>query len=195
MLNQQTNSLILASASPRRKFLLESCGFSVQVIPSKVEEIPKENESAVDYVLRNSREKGLFVSQGFHGDELILSADTIVVTKEGNILEKPLDGAHAKQMLTSLSNNSHLVYTAYSITQKKTVVLSRIVETKVRFRALLESEIEEYIASGEPFDKAGSYGIQGAAMSFVEHLDGSYTNVIGLPLSQLMEDLRTLFKK
>ncbi|MES2613793.1 MAG: Maf family protein [Bdellovibrionota bacterium] len=185
-------NLILASASPRRKQLLESCGLAVFVIVSNIDETPQENESARDYVLRNAREKGLAVALKVSGNELIVSADTIVVTQDGHILEKPLSAQHAKDMLQTLSNNTHIVYTAYAITQNKMEVVSKIVETKVTFRHLFEEEIDAYIASGEPFDKAGSYGIQGAAMGFVEHIEGSYTNVMGLPLSHVLLEIKKL---
>ena len=191
-LNNEKKSIVLASASPRRKFLLESCGFHLNVMVSNIEEIPKAGETATAYVLRNAKEKGLSVSAALTNNEIVLSADTIVVTKNGAILEKPNDVEHAKKMLTELSNNTHLVYTAYAVTQNGAELASRIVETQVTFRELSEEEIDSYIASGEPFDKAGSYGIQGAAMSFVESLTGSYTNVIGLPLSHVMKDLNTI---
>ncbi len=187
---KQKTDIILASASPRRKFLLESVGYTFSVMVSYIEEKPKINESAKNYVLRNAQEKGLAISAKTTNQEIVISADTIVVTKEGAILEKPVDVEHATKMLNELSNNTHLVYTAYAITQNKSVLTAKIIETKVTFRKLLAKEIAAYIASGEPFDKAGSYGIQGAAMSFVEHIEGSYTNVMGLPMSHLVEDLR-----
>lgn len=194
-LTQQKNALILASASPRRKQLLESCGYNLSVMVSNIDETPKENESACDYVLRNAKEKGLAISNKVTGEKIIISADTIVVTKKSVILEKPQDAAHAKKMLQELSNNTHIVYTAYAIIKDKCELVSKIVETKVTFRSLSEEEIESYIASGEPFDKAGSYGIQGAAMSFVSHIEGSYTNVMGLPLSHVIEDLKCYSRK
>ena len=193
-MKKQHVNIILASASPRRKQLLESCGFNLSVMVSNIDETPRENESAKDYVLRNAKEKGIAISSKVTSSELVISADTIVVTKEGAILEKPLDASHAKKMLRELSQNTHIVYTAYAITQNKCELISRIIETKVTFRTLSDNEIDSYIASGEPFDKAGSYGIQGAAMSFVEHIEGSYTNVMGLPLSHVMNDLTILAK-
>ena len=191
---KQQSNIILASASPRRKQLLESIGLSVSVMVSNIEEIPRANESARDYVLRNAREKGSAISSKVTTDEIVISADTIVVTKEGIILEKPIDSQHAKEMLIELSNNTHIVYTAYAFHQHNKEIITKIIETKVIFRTLLEKEIESYIASGEPFDKAGSYGIQGMAMGFVDHIEGSYTNVMGLPLSHVIVDLRSYWK-
>lgn len=184
--------LVLASASPRRKQLLNTSGIPFLVLISDIEEKPKEGESAKDYVRRNAQEKALAVSSRLTQDEFVLSADTIVVTEEGHILEKPLDNAHAAEMLHQLSGRFHLVYTAYSLFQNKKEFTTKVIETKVFFRKLSTDEISSYIATGEPFDKAGSYGIQGAAMSFVERIEGSYTNVMGLPLSHVIVDLETL---
>jgi septum formation protein len=186
------NHLVLASSSPRRKQLLESCGYTLEILIPNIEEAPKSGETPQNYALRNAKEKGFAIAKNHNGKEIIVSADTIVVTKEGQILEKPLNHQHAHDMLSMLSNNVHLVYTAYSLHQNQKEIVSKIIETKVTFRKLFHDEIESYIATGEPFDKAGSYGIQGGAMSFVERVEGSYTNVMGLPLSDVVQDLRGL---
>lgn len=192
--NSNQTKLILASSSPRRKQLLESCGLSFVVLVSAIEEKRRPQESARDYVTRNAREKALAVSARLTASELVLSADTIVVTKEGHVLEKPTDHKHAFDMLIQLSENEHLVYTAYSLFQNKQELVTRLIETKVYFRKLSAQEINSYIATGEPFDKSGSYGIQGAAAGFVDRIDGSYTNVMGLPLSQVLDDLQKFEK-
>jgi septum formation protein len=186
-LNQ--TKLVLASSSPRRKELLLSSGISFLVLISDIEEKQKENESAKDYATRNAKEKALAVSSRLTASEIVLSADTIVITKEGHVLEKPMDKDHAFRMLSSLSNHEHLVYTAYSLFQNGNELITRLIETKVFFRKLSSEEILAYIATGEPFDKSGSYGIQGGAMGFVERIEGSYTNVMGLPLSHVLVDL------
>jgi septum formation protein len=194
MNDKQNIKLILASGSPRRKQLLEISGFSPIIMVSNIEEIPKETETATEYVMRNAREKGIAIANKFSNNEIILSADTIVVTNDGTLLEKPLDENHAKTMLKNLSNSTHKVYTAYVLTQNKKELISKIIETKVTFKNLNDDEIENYIATKEPYDKAGAYGIQGPAAYFVEKIDGSYTNVMGLPLSQVVDDLKIFLK-
>ncbi len=192
-MNFNTNQkIVLASASPRRKQLLESCGLFFSIIAPHIEENPRPHELAQDYVLRNAQEKGLAGNAMSCADALILSADTIVVTCNGAILEKPSHANHAREMLMTLSANTHTVYTAYAFTYEGKNLLTRRIDTKVTFRKLDSEELDSYIASGEPFDKAGSYGIQGAAMGFVEHIEGSYTNVMGLPLSHVLLDLKLI---
>lgn len=190
MNSTQTNTLILASASPRRKELLTLSGIPFSVVVSNIDEIPKENEKGHAYVKRNAWEKGMSVCKNFNNSEFILSADTIVVTKDDRILEKPLNFLHAEEMLKMLSNNTHLVLTGYTLFQDKKELVSRIVETFVTFRDLSLSEIHAYINTQEPFDKAGGYGIQGRGTGFVTRVEGSYTNVMGLPLAEVLIDLK-----
>ncbi|WGL59996.1 Maf family protein [Pigmentibacter sp. JX0631] len=189
MNSKQKNKLILASGSPRRKEMLTASGLEFLVIPANIDEIPKTNESGKDYVKRNAFEKALAVTKQVSPNDIILSADTIVVTKNDVILEKPLSEEHAENMLKMLSNESHLVYTGYTLMQNGTELISRVIETIVTFRKISADEIQAYIASKEPFDKAGGYGIQGKAMGFVTNVNGSYTNVIGLPLAEVLVDL------
>lgn len=191
MNSKQKNKLILASGSPRRKEMLGISGIEFSVIPANIDEVPKKNESGKDYVKRNAFEKALAVYKNFSQQEnaIILSADTIVVTKNDVILEKPLSEEHAQNMLQLLSNDSHLVYTGYTLLQNGAELISRVIETIVTFRKISNEEINAYIASKEPFDKAGGYGIQGKAMGFVTNVNGSYTNVIGLPLAEVLMDL------
>jgi septum formation protein len=186
--------LVLASASPRRKQMLENSGIEFIVMPADIDEKPKLNEKAQDYVLRNAREKAQAINFKLLHGEFILSADTVVVTQEGLILEKPSDAKIAKQMLIQLSGKTHYVYSGYALYQNHTELVSRVVETQVNFRTISDREQSAYIATGEPFDKAGGYGIQGHAMGFIECIKGSYTNVMGLPLSQVLQDLENFAK-
>lgn len=190
MNSKQKNKLVLASSSPRRKEMLRASGIEFDVIVANIDETPRANEKGHDYVKRNAFEKGFVVSKQLTDNDLILSADTIVVTKEDKILEKPLNFAHAVEMLKMLSNNTHLVLSGYSIFQNKQEIISRIIETYVTFREITLPEIHAYINTQEPFDKAGGYGIQGKAMGFVLKVEGSYTNVIGLPLAEVLIDLK-----
>ena len=189
MNSTQKNKLILASGSPRRKEMLTTSGIDFLVIPANIDEIPKANESGKAYVKRNAFEKAIAVTKQVSPNDIVLSADTIVVTKNDVILEKPLSEDHAEKMLEMLSNDSHLVYTAYTLMQNGNELISRVIETIVTFRKISSDEIQAYIASKEPFDKAGGYGIQGKAMGFVTNVNGSYTNVIGLPLAEVLVDL------
>ena len=185
-----SHHLILASASPRRQDMLAISGIPFEVLIPNIDEKPLLDESGYDYVLRNAKEKAAAVAKELiSGKAAILSADTIVLAKAGEILEKPHDAEHAKKMLLSLSNSVHSVLTGYCLFTGNEELISRVIETKVYFRNLSLQEIEAYIHTGEPFDKAGAYGIQGHAMGFVERIEGSYTNVMGLPLSQVIQDL------
>jgi septum formation protein len=206
-MSSKKSQFILASASPRRKELLSGSGYVFEVIPADIHEAPGINELPRDYVARNAREKAHHIAQrviaaaqggettssqhGASSDLIVIGADTIVVLGD-EILEKPKDREHAMQMLSQLSGRTHIVYTAYAIYHNHEKLCARVCETKVTFRTLLACEIEQYVNSGEPMDKAGSYGIQGQAAGFVERIEGSYTNVMGLPLSQLIEDLRSI---
>jgi septum formation protein len=177
--------LILASSSPRRRDLLSSLGLQFQVVPADLQEIPAPQEAPRDFAVRVAEHKALVVGTK-HPSAWIIGADTIVVV-EGEILGKPLDRADAKRMLQQLSDREHLVVTGYVLlnmtTDKK---LKGVEETQVKIKALEQQEIEWYINTGEPFDKAGGYAIQGKGAFVVEWIKGSYTNVVGLPLSQLL---------
>jgi len=197
--------IILASASPRRKELLELAGFDVQVIPSNIVEKAHDGETPQDYVQRNALEKGLRgLENSAHQSTssletqekkpLVLAADTIVVTKNGEILEKPENPHHAHKMLSTLSAATHSVLTSYVIfslenQKNKKPLYHRMLETKVTFRKLSAQEIDHYIDVEKPFDNSGGYAIQGLAAGFVHHIEGSYTNVMGLPLSHVLEDV------
>lgn len=188
-------TLILASASPRRKELLTSAGFLFDVHVANIVEEARPGEKPEDYVLRNAREKGLAVMQKLPSgsdEKIIISADTIVVSPGNQILEKPSGPADALRMLRLLQSNTHFVFTGFALVNKSsgTVFHQELVKTKVKFRTVSDAELNQYIASGEPFDKAGGYGAQGMAASFVESIEGSYTNVVGLPLAHVCQALR-----
>ena len=173
-------SIYLASGSPRRQELLTQLGVSFERIVTGIEEKRAEGESAQQYVSRLAREKAQAGVAQTPRDLPVLGADTIVILN-GEVLEKPHDAEHAARMLRKMSGQTHQVMTAVALADSQ-YVLDCLVMTEVTFRALTDADIADYIASGEPFDKAGAYGIQGRAGMFVEHLSGSYSGVMGLPL-------------
>ncbi|HEA52887.1 Maf family protein [Marinobacter antarcticus] len=175
------SSLILASASPRRSELLEQIGVSFTVQPAHIDETPHAGEAPDVYVERLAREKALVVAGDFHGSR-VLGADTSVVLN-GAILGKPTNHQQAKAMLRRLSGETHKVMTAVALAHNGGC-RSCLVTTEVTFRVLAEAEIAAYVATGEPMDKAGSYGIQGLGGIFVKDLEGSYSAVVGLPLQE-----------
>lgn len=178
-------SLYLASGSPRRQELLTQLGVPFERIITDVEEQRLNFESAQQYVVRLARDKaraGVALAQH---DLPVLGADTIVIYN-GNVLEKPKDEQHAAAMLRMLSGNQHQVMTAVALADSESL-LDCLVTTEVTFRALSEQDIAGYIASGEPMDKAGAYGIQGLGGCFVRKINGSYHAVVGLPLVETYE--------
>lgn len=178
--------LILASASPRRRQLLEQLGLSFEVIAADVDERVLKGELPHDYVRRIAQQKAARVAEK-HKGALVLAADTSVVV-DGEILGKPASPEEAHQMLTRLSNREHTVMSGVALDGTERVSLR--VDTRVRFRNLSEEELRWYVASGEPLDKAGAYGIQGLAGMFVLSIDGSYSNVVGLPLAETIGMLK-----
>ena len=181
-------NLILASGSPRRRELLERIGLRFTVQAADVDERLLPGLSAGEQVMRLSRRKAEAVAAGQPQEAVILSADTVVVL-DGAILGKPADAAEAKEMLSALSGRSHLVLTGVTVRRGENEQ-THCEETEVRFRPLSETEIDAYIATGEPMDKAGAYGIQGYASVFVEKIVGDYFNVVGLPLCASAQMLR-----
>jgi len=179
--------LILASASPRRKELLATAGFSFRVRPSAVEEIRNEGELPVAYVLRLAQSKAQAV---WRSGEVVLGADTVVVIHE-RVLEKPRDTADAISMLKALAGRTHQVITGICLRHDGGALIDHA-STQVQFSPLGEDEIREYVASGEPMDKAGGYAIQGLASKFVERIDGCYFNVMGLPLALVYRHWKAL---
>jgi nucleoside triphosphate pyrophosphatase len=169
--------LILASSSPRRAELLRAAGIVFTVRAADVDETIGPNEPPRDYVLRLSREKAHAVVRG---DELALGADTTVVIN-GEIIGKPVDVEEAGRMLRALSGQWHEVLTGVTLARADRVV-SAVSSTRVKFAELSDDEIRWYVSTGEPMDKAGAYAIQGHASLFVERIEGSYSNVVGLPV-------------
>ena len=178
-------SLYLASGSPRRQELLTQLGVSFERIVTGIEETRGEGESAQQYVSRLAREKALAGVAQTPRDLPVLGADTIVILN-GEVLEKPRDANHAALMLRKLSGQTHQVMTAVALADSQ-YVLDCLVMTEVTFRALTDEDIADYIASGEPMDKAGAYGIQGRGGCFVRKINGSYHAVVGLPLVETYE--------
>ena len=185
-------NIVLASTSPRRKDLLQSVGIQFEIIAPSSDESLLSKENPEDYALRLSKEKALSVSQNLDGNTLVIGADTIVVV-DNKILGKPKDEEDAKIMLSKISGRAHHVLTAFSITKGEHEILhTHIVGTEVIVKTLEPQEIEGYIKTGEPMDKAGAYGIQGVGAFMVKEVRGSYTNVVGLPLVEVLESLKKL---
>ena len=178
-------SIYLASGSPRRQELLTQLGVSFERIVTGIEEKRAEGESAQQYVSRLAREKAQAGVVQTPRDLPILGADTIVILN-GEVLEKPHDADHAARMLRKMSGQTHQVMTAVALADSQNV-LDCLVVTDVTFRVLTDDEIAAYIASGEPMDKAGAYGIQGLGGCFVRKINGSYHAVVGLPLVETYE--------
>lgn len=184
--NSQLHRLILASKSPRRKYLLEQAGIEFDVIPSHVDESAMEMTAPDAYVKALAKAKALEVS-GNHPDRWIIGADTIVVIND-RILGKPRGKEAARDMLRQLSGHTHQVYTGFSLCHNKMHKChTHAVRTNVTFKELAANEIEWYIHTDEPFDKAGAYAIQGLGTFIVKSIDGSYTNVVGLPVCEVIE--------
>ena len=182
-----STKVILASGSPRRRQLLSDAGFTFDVIESGVAEGHVGDEPARDYALRMAREKARAVSLR-ERSAIVVGADTVVVC-DALILEKPASPDDARRMLGMLSGRSHIVITAFALARDATIVESEAVESRVTFRALGDAEIDEYVASGAPLDKAGAYGIQDRGSGFISRLEGSRANVMGLPTEQVVAAL------
>lgn len=178
--------LVLASRSPRRAELLRAAGIEFMVRAAEVDETPRAGEMPRDYVLRVAEEKARAVAAD--EGEVVLAADTTVVLG-GEIMGKPRDAADAARMLRTLSGERHEVITGICL-RRGDAVARDLASTAVWFTPLGDAEIADYVASGEPMDKAGAYGIQGLASRFIERIDGSYTNVVGLPVALTYRRLR-----
>lgn len=181
-------TLILASASPRRQDLLCQAGIAFEVHPAHIPEQREAAEAPLAYALRLAEEKARAVAQRFPS-RYVLGADTIVVADE-HVLEKPLDHDDAARMLRMLSGREHQVTTAVSLVKPDGESDTRACTTRVFFRVLSEEEIQRYVASNEPMDKAGAYAIQGGAAGFADRMEGEYSNVVGLPLPLVTEILK-----
>lgn len=188
-LHSMTKKLVLASASPRRRDLLANAGIECELRPANIEERRLPGEVPRDYVERLAREKARAVP--INDGEAILAADT-TVDLDGVALEKPVDPGDAVQMLNALSGRTHLVHTGVCLRTADHREVVDVATTEVVFLPLSSGEIAEYVATGDPMDKAGAYGIQGIASRFVERVNGCYFNVMGLPVSLVWRRLREL---
>lgn len=183
-------TIILASASPRRSELLKAIGLPFQVVPSLVEEVEAGGRPGPEVALARAAQKAAKVAAQYP-ERLVLGCDT-VVSLDGMIMDKPADEREAAEMLRTLSGRTHLVSTGLvlqHLTGGRT--LRQVVTTRVTFRTLSDEEIRGYLATGEPYDKAGGYGIQGKGSLLVERIEGCYFNVVGLPLARLGEMLKS----
>lgn len=175
--------LILASGSPRRRELLAQTGRLFRIIVSDADEIETADMSPTEVAVHNARVKALAVAANVPDSATIIGADTIVVL-DGCVFGKPADEEDARRMLSDLSGRTHQVITGVCLVHGEQCT-TFAETTNVCFKELTTSEIDAYIATGEPLDKAGAYGIQGAASAFVDHIEGDYDNVVGLPVARL----------
>jgi septum formation protein len=186
MVHPAQPALILASASPRRRDLLHSLGLEFEVHPADIDESPLPGETAADLAKRLAMGKALSCHQRYPGS-LVLAADTVVVVDgpDGEeLLGKPVDAAHALAMLRRLSGRRHRVLTGMALAGQG-ASSQQLATTRVTFLPLTDAVINWYLSTGEAYDKAGAYGVQGCAALFVSSLEGSWTNVVGLPLDLL----------
>ena len=184
-----TPRVILASSSPRRRELLTLVGIPHDVQPADIDESYRDGEEAPEHAERLAREKGAAIAQQ-HPDAVVISADTIVLI-DGLVLGKPRDEADAERMLSMLGGQTHVVLTAVAVAHKGEM-RSGVESVRVTFRPLPRDRIRAYIATREPMDKAGSYGIQGFGATLVERIDGDYFAVIGLALARMTDLLAEL---
>lgn len=188
----KTRRLILASESPRRRALLEGAGFEFAVEPARVEEHIAPGEDPARAARRLALEKAKGVAGRGAAGACVLAADTVVVLDD-RVLGKPRDAAEARAMLRALGGRTHRVLTGFALVCRQDGLCEAgVEESRVRMRRLGPLEIERYVASGEPLDKAGSYGLQGEGGRFVEAVEGSRTNVIGLPLEAVVPALERM---
>jgi septum formation protein len=184
-------NFILASGSPRRREILEDAGYRFVVLPADIDERQREGEDPKELVTRLAYEKSVAVAR-VHPDAVVLGADTLV-SIDGHILGKPKDQSDAVKMLQVLSGRTHSVFTAFAlICHRAGVSHQECHESKVTFRVLSLYDIEQYVKTGEPLDKAGAYGIQRFGAQLVREIHGSYTNIVGLNVSAVVEALRKL---
>lgn len=181
-------ALILASGSPRRQDFLTELGIEFTVIVPSIAEVPSQDESPWEFALRIASEKARVISRP-NPDSWVLAADTIVVL-DNEILGKPADPAEAGRMLSRLAGRRHEVLTGFYLrNEKESCAMGQVVETEVFFSPFSIETAAAYVATGEPLDKAGSYGIQGQGGALVEKISGSYSNVVGLPLAEVVAEL------
>ena len=183
----QAPRLILASRSPRRAELLSRLGLDFAILPAEIDESYRGDEMPADHAERLAREKAIAVAR-HHPDALVIGSDTIVIIGD-DVLGKPADREEALEMLGRLADREHEVFTAVAVVQGR-VVHSALEVVRVRFRSLDDRDREEYVATGEPLDKAGAYGIQGFGSALVNSIHGDYFAVMGLPVVRTLDLLR-----
>ncbi|HEU0265462.1 MAG TPA: Maf family nucleotide pyrophosphatase [Geobacterales bacterium] len=189
--NDPRSRIVLASASPRRVELLASAGIPCVVVASGIPEEELPGETPAEHVQRLAKAKAEEVAARVSG-RFFIGADTVVVC-DGEIMGKPKDAADAERMLTKLAGVAHQVITGYALHDRgRNATLTGSVTTLVHFRPLRQEEIRRYVATGCPMDKAGAYAIQGGAAHMVRKIDGSYSNVVGLTLAEVVEELQRL---
>lgn len=183
--------LVLASQSPRRKELLEQMGLALEILPADVDETHPPGQGPDVFVRELSRKKAAAV-MALRPRSWVIGADTVVVV-DGEILGKPDGRKDAERMISRLSGRCHSVFTGYTVGhQTVEQIVTAAVETRVWFKPLSDAEIRWYTATAEPYDKAGAYGIQGLGACLVKEIRGSYANVVGLPVCEVMETLQSL---
>jgi septum formation protein len=185
--------LVLASASPRRTWILSEMGIPHSVDPANIDESQEDESDPAALVLVLAAKKAMETSRR-HPGSLVLGADTIVYLSP-YVLGKPGDPEHAKEMLSKLSGKEHIVWTGIHLAMDGIALTGRAVPAAVKFRQLTSLEIDTYVATGDPLDKAGSYGIQGAGLGMVESLNGCFYSVAGLPVAATIELLRDWLSK
>ena len=184
-------SFILASASPRRQELLRSVGLKFKIIPAHVNENYLAGESPRQHVKRLSIDKAIIIARKYP-EAWVLGADTIVVI-DGLILGKPKNEVQARKMLQKLSGRAHKVFTGFTIAHVAAEVYqTKVIQSAVQFKTISPKEMDWYVSYDEPYDKAGGYAVQGKGAYFIQSIRGSYTNVIGLPLCEVLEELKKL---
>ena len=183
-----SESIVLASGSPRRKEFLESLGLHFNVAVASIDEYAMEAERAEDFVLRMAKEKAAAVGAQFP-DSWVISGDTVVCLGQA-ILGKPTSRENAVELLLQLAGQTHFVRSSFCVLQqRKNIIRTHCVATSVRFTNFSQKVARAYVATGEPMDKAGGYGIQGVGGVLVESIEGSYSNVVGLPMAELVSVL------
>jgi septum formation protein len=187
VVREPAGKVILASRSPRRAELLAAAGFAFEVLAADIDETPLDVEDPAEYVERLAIAKASAVL-AMRPDARVLGADT-TVTIDGEILGKPVDDADARRMLERLSGRAHLVHTGVAVVTARGVQ-SGLDTTRVWFDAMTDEDISWYVATGEPVDRAGAYAIQGLASRFIPRIEGSYSNVVGLPVAMVSSILR-----
>lgn len=186
---KQRPNLYLASASPRRKQLMEALGLSFKIIQAPVEELDPSVEFVEEGVIENARKKALSgLNQLGSQSGIVVAADTLVTYQE-RVLGKPKDNTEVISMLDLLSGNTHRVVTGLALISTQGLTSFSFVSSQVEFRTISAEEKNQYAATREPYDKAGSYAIQGLGCLFIKKIEGSYTNIMGLPIEKLLEEL------